>query len=256
MRRAANRIQVILAQAAAVLLIASSVHAQDIVVTHCDGACPQYQSSMAATRANVVIHHVYAAGLNGDTGLADWVSYRLTKDAVGVASLLPRVWQPDRLLEFSGVEDVLEIGSSELRLAPMTSFANTPYWSDLNSLSNMVPMPRPLRLGPWLQLEQRLNELVMKREELQVISGPLFLISNLTTTPTSTAIEPAAYFKIVAQQNDFIAFVLPKELGQFDSYCGHVADLDQLEEMVSIDFFPDRTVSQSDALLADLNCSK
>ena len=96
----------------------------------------------------------------------------------------------------------------------------------------------------------------MKREELQVISGPLFLISNLTTTPTSTAIEPAAYFKIVAQQNDFIAFVLPKELGQFDSYCGHVADLDQLEEMVSIDFFPDRTVSQSDALLADLNCSK
>ncbi|GIT59686.1 MAG: hypothetical protein Ct9H300mP19_16340 [Dehalococcoidia bacterium] len=59
-----------------------------------------YESSMATTRANVVIHHVYAAGLNGDTGLADWVSYRLTKDAIGVASLLPRIWQPDRLLEF------------------------------------------------------------------------------------------------------------------------------------------------------------
>ena len=51
---------------------------------------------MATTRANVVIHYVYAAGLNGDTGLADWVSYRLTKDAIGVASLLPRIWQPDR----------------------------------------------------------------------------------------------------------------------------------------------------------------
>lgn len=282
MCRAARKLLVVLAQVTAIVALVSNVYSQDIVVTHCDGACPQYESSMAATRANVVIHHVYAAGLNGDTGLADWVSYRLTKDAVGVASLLPRVWQPDRLLEFSGVEDVLEITSSELRLAeiavsnnpyaglgdlpeqeeesarlaPMTSFANTPYWSDLNNLSNMVPMPRALRLGPWLHLEQRLNELVMRKEELQVISGPLFLISNLSTTPTSTVIEPAAYFKIVAQQNSYIAFVFPKELGQFDSYCGHVVDLEQLQEMVSIDFFPDRTVQQSDELVADLNCGK
>ena len=261
----------------AILLITNS-YGQDVVVTHCDGVCPQYETSIAMTRANVVIHHVYAAGLNGDTGLADWVSYRLTKDAIGVASLLPRVWQPDRLLSFSGVEDVLEIGTSELRLAeiavsnnpyagigelpeqeeesarlaPMTSFANTPYWSDLNNLSNMVPMPKALRLGPWLQLEQRLNELVIKAEELQVISGPLFLISNLTTTPTS--IEPAAYYKIIAQHIDFVAFVFPRELGQFDSYCGHLAELDQLQEMVSINFFPDRSVSKSEKLLVDLNC--
>ncbi len=262
------------------MLIGVSAFGQDVIVTHCNGSCPQYESSMAATRANVVIHHVYAAGLNGDTGLADWVSYRLTSDAVGVASLLPRIWQPDRLVEFSGVEDVLEIGNSELRLAeiavsnnpyvgvgeipeqeeesarlaPMTSFANTPYWSDLNNLTNMVPMPKPLRLGPWLQLEQRLNELVMKTEELQVISGPLFLISNLTTTPTSTSIEPAAFYKIIAHQNEFVAFVFPKELGQFDSYCGHLTELDQLQEMVSLDFFPDRAVQKSDQLLTELHC--
>lgn len=263
------------------LFVSISAYAQDVVVTHCNGACPQYSASMSATRANVVVHHVYAAGINGDTGLADWVSYRLTKEAVGVASLLPRVWQPDRLIEFSGVEDILEIGSSELRLAeiavsnnpyagigelpdqeeesarlaPMTSFANTPYWSDLNNLTNMVPMPKPLRLGPWLQLEQRLNELVAKTDELQIISGPLFLISNLTTTPTATAIEPAAYFKIVADQDDFVAFVFPKDLGQFDSFCGQVSELDQLQEMVSIEFFPDRSVRESSQLLADLNCA-
>ena len=262
------------------MLFTANAFGQDVIVTHCDGACPQYESSMATTRANVVIHHVYAAGLNGDTGLADWVSYRLTKDAIGVASLLPRIWQPDRLLEFSSVDDVLEITTSELRLAevavsnnpyaglgelpeqveesarlaPMTSFANTPYWNDLNNLTNMVPMPKPLRLGPWLQLEQRLNALVMKTEELQVITGPLFLISNFSRTPTTTSIEPAAYFKIVAHDDDFVAFVFPKDLGQFESYCGHVADIDQLEEMVSINFFPDRLVQESEQLLADLNC--
>jgi DNA/RNA endonuclease G (NUC1) len=282
MRDSIRNLLIALCQISSVMAVSAFVQAQDVVVTHCDGSCPQYQTNMTATRANVVIHHVYAAGINGDTGLADWVSYRLTEDAIGVASLLPRIWQPDRLMEFSGVEDVLEIGSSELRLAeiavsnnpyggitelpeenndsarlaPITSFANTPYWSDLNNLTNMVPMPKSLRLGPWLQLEQQLNALVAKKDALQVISGPLFLISNLTTTPTATAIEPAAYYKIVAHENEFAAFVFPKELGQFDSFCGQTSDIEQLQEMVSINFFPDRNMTHSAQLLSELNCSK
>ena len=58
----------------------------------------------------------------------------------------------------------------------------------------------------------------------------------------------------MARDDDFVAFVFPNDLGQFESYCGHVANLDQLEEMVSINFFPDRTVQESEQLLADLNC--
>ena len=214
MRYSTRNLLIALGKAVSAIALAGSVHAQDIAVTHCDGSCPQYQSSLAATRANVVIHHVYAAGINGDTGLADWVSYRLTDEAIGVASLLPRVWQPDRLMEYSGIDDVLEISSSGLRLAeiavsnnpyagigelpeendesarlaPITSFANTPYWSDLNNVTNMVPMPKSLRLGPWLHLEQSLNGLVAKTKELQVISGPLFLIGNLSTTPTALSL--------------------------------------------------------------------
>lgn len=259
-----------------------SANAQEITAAQCNGVCPVFDSSMAATRSKVVIHHVYAAGINGDTGLADWLSYRLTKDAVGVASLLPRTWNPDRLLRFSGVDDILGIGSSELRLAeiavsnspyggvgeileqeertarlaPMTAFANTPYWSDLNNLSNMVPMPKSLRIGPWLHLEQQLNRLVARKGELQVITGPVFLIDNLSASPTTTTIEPAAYYKVVASQDDVEAFVFSKELKQFDSYCDQLTDLKQLQRMLSIKFFPDRSLSQSDQLLAELNCTE
>ena len=259
-----------------------SANAQEITAAQCNGVCPVFDSSMATTRSKVVIHHVYAAGINGDTGLADWLSYRLTKDAVGVASLLPRTWNPDRLLRFSGVDDILGIGSSELRLAeiavsdspyggvgeileqeertarlaPMTAFANTPYWSDLNNLSNMVPMPKSLRIGPWLHLEQQLNRLVARKGELQIITGPVFLIDNLSASPTTTTIEPAAYYKVVASQDDVEAFVFSKELKQFDSYCDQVTDLKQLQRMLSIKFFPDRSLSQSDQLLAELNCTE
>ena len=259
-----------------------SANAQEITAAQCNGVCPVFDSSMATTRSKVVIHHVYAAGINGDTGLADWLSYRLTKDAVGVASLLPRTWNPDRLLRFSGVDDILGIGSSELRLAeiavsdspyggvgeileqeertarlaPMTAFANTPYWSDLNNLSNMVPMPKSLRIGPWLHLEQQLNRLVARKGELQVITGPVFLIDNLSASPIKTTIEPAAYYKVVASQDDVEAFVFSAELKQFDSYCDQVTDLEQLQRMLSIKFFPDRSLSQSGQLLTELNCTE
>ena len=264
------------------LLSASPSHSQKISVTHCNGACPVYESLMVGNRANVVIHHIYAAGINGESGLADWVSYRLTKEAIGVASLLPRLWNPDHLLEFSGLENVPEIGSTELRLAeiavsnnpyvgigelpeqqeqsarlaPMTSFSNTPYWSDVNNLTNMVPMPKSLRLGPWLQLEQQLNELVAKSGELHVITGPLFLIDRLSSNPSPSATEPAAYYKIVVKNDELVAFVLPKELGQFDSFCEQTADLGDLQRMVSIDFFPGRKMQSSSELLAHLNCTK
>ena len=277
-----NRIHLVILLTNVFLFSASPSHSQKINVTHCNGACPVYESSMTANRANIVIHHVYAAGINGDSGIADWLSYRLTKEAVGVASLLPRIWNPDRLLEFTGMEDVLEVTSKEIRLAeiavsnnpyagiselpeqkdqsarlaPMTSFSNTPYWSDVNNLSNMVPMPQSLRLGPWLQLEQRLNELVMRKEELYVITGPLFFVDRLAANTAAAQTEPAAYYKIVTENDELAVFVFPKDLGQFDSYCSQVANLSELERMVSIDFFPGRRLQQSSDLLRKLNCGE
>lgn len=257
-------------------------YAQSVAVTHCEGECPQYESQLAATRANVVIHHLYAAGLNGDTGLADWVAYRLTKEAVGVASLLPRTWQADKLVGISQVEDILQIGENELsltevatsndnpyaamaqpdtepeeraRLAPMTSFANTPYWSDLNNLSNMIPMPSPLRLGPWLRLEQRLNRLAVEREELYVVTGPLYIINNLSLNPASAQMNPAAYYKIVSDETGVVAFAFPQELKQHESLCDQRVDYAQIESMAGLNIFPaKKQTGESASLLTALGC--
>jgi len=80
-------------------------------------AAPSYSSGLAATRSNVFVHNLYAAGLNGDTGMADWVAYRLTKEAIGVASLLPRFWQPDELVRLSGIEELAEAEALGFSLA-------------------------------------------------------------------------------------------------------------------------------------------
>jgi hypothetical protein len=227
-------------------IISGSAQAQSVVVSQCNGQCPSYQSTVGQRNSKIVIHHVYAAALNEQTGLADWVAYRLTKNAIGVASLLSREWQPDRLMSLANELEIIESVASEIslasiavndnpyaginasepdkenraRLAPITSFANTPYWSDLNNLSNMVPMPSNLRLGPWLRLEQAINSLTRRRDELFVVSGPLFLIT-----------EPLSSNNLAA------------------------SSLGDLETMSGLNLMPDKMLKPSKALLAELGCS-
>ena len=264
------------------LALVSFATAQNVVVSQCNGQCPSYQSSASDKNANIVIHHVYAAALNGQTGLADWIAYRLTKDAIGVASLLSREWQPDRLMSMPNELEIIESAAADIslasisvndnpyaginapepdkedraRLAPITSFANTPYWPDLNNLSNMVPMPANLRLGPWLRLEQALNSFVSKQGELYVVSGPLFLITEpLSSSNSLAALNPAAYYKVVTTDDAMAVFVFPNNLTRAESYCGHTSSLSDLETMSGLTLLPGKKLKASKALLAELGCS-
>lgn len=268
--------------AATAFALPLGLRAENIAIGHCQGACPTYASGLAATRARVVVHNLYAAGLNGDTGMADWVAYRLTREAIGVASLLPRFWQADELVRLSGIEELAEaealgfslaevssggnpyggfnepVGNVEerARLAPMTSFAKTPYWRELNNVSNMVSMPTPLRRGPWLQLEQTLNRIVSEDNSLGVISGPLFLIDQPLSTPVNSAnLNPAAYFKVVVADSGIAAFVFTQDLAQTDRFCAHQARLEQIELMSNLDLFPEKNPAPSAKLLRELGCS-
>lgn len=272
----------LLALGLALSIVPILAQAQNIAISHCNGTCPAYQSNLAATRANVVVHKLYAAGLNGETGLADWVAYHLSEEAIGVASLLPRFWQADNLLGGLSNPELIELDSEELvlaelssaaspygqsqpvrekdervRLAPMSSFANTPYWPDLNNLSNMLPMPSPLRLGAWLRLEQALNELVARQGDLFVVTGPLFLITQpLSTTNSNASFNPAAYFKVVVGETGIATFVFPENLAQHANFCDQLGKLEQLESMNDLEFFPERDLTESSQLIADLGCSR
>lgn len=264
-------------------LAGAKSYAQSVAVTHCQGQCPQYNSPVSANQSNIVIHHVYAAGVNGITSLPDWVAYRLTPDAIGVASLLPRQWQHDRLVKYSSLEDIVQTGEEELklsatitrnnnpyggaaaelvkpenraRLAPITSFANTPYWSDLNNFSNMLPMPATLRLGAWLQLEQRLNRVVADDNEVYVVTGPIYLIRMLSLSSSSEDLNPSAYYKLTADESGVVAFLFPHDIKQTADFCSLRASVAEIQEMTDLEFFPGRQrASESASLLEKLGCS-
>ena len=205
------------------LLLLPAVNAQTVHIAHCMAGCPQSSSQAGPASNEIVVRHLFAASINSENGLADWVAYRVLADSVGVASLLPRFWLEDSLLlsrssldrstdnsprilqpELSeeenrsyGITEIIFSTEDQGRMAPMSSFAGTPYWADLNYISNLAPLPHDLRVGSWSRLDQAVNELAARIGEVFVVSGPLYSIQNtLSTSADSLAVQPSAFFNV------------------------------------------------------------
>lgn len=252
---------------------------QTVHIAHCAAGCPV---ASAATN-DLVVRNLYAASINSDSGVSDWVAYRVLGETVGVASLLPREWEPDPLLPDSALTDSLSgsgpgfsqpsnVDASETsyrvaefnmeesdkgRLAPMSSFAGTPFWPDINLLSNLAFMNNSLRLGAWSRLDQAINGLAAQRDEVFVIAGPLYQISNLSTARNTEggAQSPSAFFKVVANSDGAVAaFLMPQDLAQHASHCDQLIALEDLEALSSMQFFPRQEAWPLAALGGELRC--
>ncbi|MEX2470319.1 MAG: DNA/RNA non-specific endonuclease [Pseudohongiellaceae bacterium] len=247
----------------ALLIPAIPVTAETVHIAHCRGACPP----AGGPDNEVVVRHLYAASVDSGTGLAQWVAYRVLPGSVGVASLLPRRWEadsllrsgvPDELLEAEGprlvqpdlsnvqdreyrVNEVLINPEDRGRLAPMSSFAGTPYWEELNKLSNMAPLPPALRLGSWARLEMAINELSARTGVLYVVTGPL-------------SANPQGYFKVVVSTDGLVAFEFPRDLPLHADFCVQASTLARIEARIGFALFPSAAPGAATTLQEDLGC--
>ena len=264
---------------AVVVCTAASSSAQNIHISHCMGSCPD---SAATANNEVVVRHLFAASINSDSGVADWVAYRVVEAALGVASLLPRVWRVDKLLltespylrlsenarlinqpDLSGradqsyrINEMIIDARNNGRLVPMSSFAGTPFWSDLNFLSNLAALPSALREGSWSRLDQAINELAARSGELFVLSGPLYLIQEpLNARGGPELVQPSAFYKLVANQRSHVAFIFHSDLPQHAHYCDQLSSLSEVEQLSGLQLFPDMQDSSTAELAAALHCT-
>jgi len=239
-------------------LISGLGRAETLHISHCLMGCP----IDANARNELVVRHLYAASVSPDTHIADWIAYRVVEGGLGVASLLSRDWQTDELVEYGLKVEQLDSAASEMvqansgsaqasdslsneiqisvndrgRLAPMSSFAATGYWSDINLLSNFAYLKSGMRVGPWSRLDQSINDLVVRGGEYFVISGPVF---NVIDQELGNANLPAAYFKIIASSSGEVSgFVFDQDLQQHEAYCAQSTGLEEIESLTGLDIFP------------------
>ena len=256
-------------------LISSFSSGQSIHISHCLSACP-----LVDAENQIVVRHLYASEINRLTGVADWVAYRILPGTIGVASLLPRYWKEDELLRDS---DRFEVGSSTLiieqpdlseaqdrdyrvnefilnsddrgRLAPMTSFADTPYWDDLNYTSNMASLPSDLRHGAWSRLDQAINELSSNESTIYVVSGPIYRTESFNSEKLFEE-APERYFKIVATPESHASFAFDAKLPIHATYCSQLETIGAIEKSTGFEIFPNLATTLTPDLFASLGCGQ
>jgi endonuclease G len=258
--------------------LTANAGAQTLHVSHCLQACP----TGTPASNELIIRHLFAVSINQQTRLADWVSYRILEGSIGVASLLPREWYDDDLMQFgfqssdldgeqTGVsqpnlenqqdssyrinEFIINAGDRG-RLVPMSSFANSSYWPDLNLLSVMSLMKPDMRLGSWARLDQAINHMVQASKDAYVLVGPIDetnTSANLENANNSNS--PSAYFKIVANADgEMSVFVFDQELPLHVNYCAQLLDLESVEALSGLDFFPEASAWPLGSLNRQLGC--
>jgi len=269
------------------LLVVTTANAQTVHISHCMAGCPVAADSIALENNELIVRQLYVASINAQSGLADWQAYRVLADSVGVASLLPRVWFEDSLVSrgtkqieaidsAAQIEQAVPIDAEERsyqlgginllsedqgRLVPMSSFASTPYWSELNFLSNMAALPFELRVGSWSRLDQAINALADKIGEVYVISGPIYSDSGEAASEQigeqgreSTA-KLTAYFKVISTPESLSAFIFDSDLRQHISFCDQASTLISVEAATGLTLFPQRESAFVDTLYAQLTCT-
>jgi endonuclease G len=261
------------------LLVATIANAQTVHISHCLAGCPVVAESTVIENSELIVRQLYVASINARNGLANWQAYRVLADSVGVASLLPRVWFEDSLVS-RGAAQLEVIDSAKLieqdvpidaeersyqlgginllsedqgRLVPMSSFAGTPYWSELNFLSNMAALPFELRAGSWSRLDQAINELADKIGEVYVISGPIY--NGHEKEMIESAVKPSAYFKVISTPESLSAFIFDRNVRQHVSFCDQVSTLELIEAATGLTFFPQRENAIAVTLHAQLTCA-
>ena len=232
------------------------------IIVHClDGSCPVWHGDDA--KDEIVVRQLFASQIDsmGDGQLPRWVAYRVLGEGIGVASLLPREWVAESLLAGSREQqlaanaqmrlqqpdltdsqdrdyrltEVTLLAAEQGRLAPMTSFSATPFWDELNLLSNRARLPSDLRQGPWSLLDQTLNELAVRQiASSDGLSAAIFVVSG----PLPATVLDGRY----------AAFVFPSSMQSHRHFCESLTSLAAIEIRAQLTVFENQQVAPGLAL--------
>ncbi|GJM13888.1 MAG: endonuclease [Pseudohongiella sp.] len=208
-----------------------------------------------------MLRPIYALSYNTRNKVADWAAYRVTAGTIGIASSLSRAAVLDDFVEETltpiDFQNSEEVGLTRGQLVPLVNFAGTPYWREVNYMSNAVARSRNLSQGAWYGLEWSIRNLVNRESEVYVLTGPIFrqtpLVASLNTqTPHRV---PDAFFKIVVSANDEAsAFIFDQDLAVHVHHCENRASIEQIESATGLEFFPENARLVSGSLDTSLGC--
>lgn len=234
-----------------------SSHAQTYRIQHCLLGCPIGADSQNA----LLLRSIYALSYNAELKTAEWVAYEVDAGAIGIASSLSREAVPDdpavdtlTAQDFLANEDLQYIRA---QYVPLVSFAATPYWNEVNYLSNAVARSSSLSQGAWYGLDWAVRNLVNREGAVFVVAGPVYFeeVEPKRLDISRSHRIPDAFFKVIAnEQGQAAAFLFPQDTAVHVHHCNLITSIEEIEAMTSLDLFPEASEPFEMSLQSVLGC--
>ncbi len=219
---------------------------------HCKHFTHGYPLNSPATN-DLVIRDLYALSSNDETKFADWVCYKLTPHETMGTLDLERGWHTDPWL---AENETLEAGTKEKddyfkankesdyqrgHLAPLASFKGSRYASQVNFYSNITPQKSALNGGPWMRLEGAVRNLVVKYQEVWVMTGPLYEGDMPALSNAGEAHKvPSGFWKIIViedgEQTRAAAFIMGQDTDRKSKVSTHLVKIKDVEDRSGLKF--------------------
>ena len=236
---------------------AQSAQGQSYKIAHCYGGCPIGGNS----DNHLIIRPIYALSYNTTTKTADWVSYKVSTASIGIASSLSRLPLPDDYvadtLKAADFLDAESLGFIRAQYVPLVDFAATPYWQEVNFLTNTVARTSSLSQGAWYGLDWSIRNLVNRKGDVFVLTGPIFdRTEDVKVLRTETPHRiPDRFFKIIiTAEGQAAAFLMSQEAPVHLHHCEMQSSIAEIEALTDYDFFPVLNQSLAEIAFEDLGC--
>ena len=140
---------------------------------------------------------------------------------------------------------------------PLADFAGTPYWNEVNYLTNTVARTSSLDQGAWYGLDWSIRNLVNRSGGVFVLAGPIYdstvdAKSLLTDNPHRV---PDRFFKIIiTEQGQTASFIMSQEAPVHLHHCEMQSSIAEIEALTQLDLFPLIPQSLEETAFEDLGC--
>lgn len=189
----------------------------------------------------IVRHTAFILNYREEYEQASWVLHRLIKEAVDGNATRSNEFIEDPLVETGSAQtrDYSRSGYDRGHLCPAADFKYDKALEDETFyMSNMSPQTPDFNRGIWSNLESKIRQWVIRRNELIIITGPVLKKGLKTIGKINLVAVPTHFYKIVYDpyNEKAIAFVLPNE-GSVKSIKSFSVSIDSIEVLTGIDFF-------------------
>jgi endonuclease G len=197
----------------------------------------------SSTTGEVVRHPWFVLSYAEDHEQAEWVAYEITRARLNENwAERANTFRPDPEVrtESATPRDYNSSGYDKGHLCPAADMAfDEQAMDDSFLMSNISPQTPAFNVGIWRELEELTRDWARKFGRLCVVTGPVLRQSGQGQIGFSKVTVPGAFYKVLyaPDQEKAIAFVLPNALSA-EPVMGFACNIDQVEKITGIDFFP------------------